>query len=197
MPGRCDNASVGVLIEDDQGRYLMFDRNTLPAGCAPCAGHVFDEHVSYPDAARAEVAEELGLAVEHLTPLPAGGWRDNRCNRGPGPKGTGHQWRIYRAAVSGELNPSPRETRNARWLSLAEIQRLADRTAAHAHGRITAGQFAAAPGIEPVWVRFLADLGVITMGARDLEAIERVACHGPDAVLPAAVEGSSEDQAVS
>lgn len=180
MPGRCDNASVGVLITDGDGRYLMFDRNTPPAGCAPCAGHVFDEHASYTDAARAEVAEELGLRAGHLTPLPAGGWRDNRCNRGPGPLGTGHQWRIYQAEVSGQLNPSPRETRNTRWLTLREIQRLADRTAAHAHGRISAGEFAAAPGIEPVWVAFLADLHLITMDPGDLEAIERVARDGAD-----------------
>ena len=178
MPGRCDNASAGILIRDDHDRYLMFDRNTLPHGCAPCAGHVFDEHASYPDAARAEVAEEVGLAVEHLTSLPAGGWRDNRCNRRPGRLGVGHEWRIYQAEVSGELNPSPRETRNVRWLTLAEIQALAGRTAAHASGLVSAAEFAADPGIEPVWVRFLTDLHLITMAAGDLEAIERVACHG-------------------
>lgn len=178
MPGGCDNASVGVLITDDRGRYLMFDRNTPPDGCAPCAGHVFDEHTGYTDAARAEVAEELGLNAGRLTPLPAGGWRHNRCNRGPGPLGTGHRWKIYQAEVSGELNPSPRETRNARWLTLREIQRLADRTAVYAHGRISAGDFAAAPGIEPVWVAFLADLHLITMNPGELEDIEHVARHG-------------------
>lgn len=41
-PGICDNSSVGVIVNDRFGRYLVFDRNAYPPG-APCAGHV-DEH---------------------------------------------------------------------------------------------------------------------------------------------------------
>jgi ADP-ribose pyrophosphatase YjhB (NUDIX family) len=174
MPKDCDNASVGVLIVRD-GRLLMFDRNTEPVGCAPVAGHVFDAHTSYDDAARAEVAEELGLTVETLELTPVGGWRGNRCRRLPGPNGVGHQWRVYLATVSGDLKPSPRETRNARWLDPAHLQQLARWTVMHARGEISADEFAADPGIEPVWCRFLMDLGFIRLSAADLDRVETVA----------------------
>jgi 8-oxo-dGTP pyrophosphatase MutT (NUDIX family) len=173
---RCDNASVGVLIAREDGRYLMFDRATFPAGVAPCAGHVFDAHAGYADAARAEVREELGLTVERLEPTTVGGWRPNRCRRQPGPRGPGHDWRIYTAAVSGTLTPS-RETRNARWLDRGDMQRLADRTASYAHGELSGAEFRAAPGIEPVWVGFLDDLGLIRMSAADLTAIWLLTVH--------------------
>jgi 8-oxo-dGTP pyrophosphatase MutT (NUDIX family) len=61
----CDNTSVGVIITNESGEYLMFDRNTFPPGTAPAAGHI-DDHGSAEDAARAEVHEELGLHVVSL-----------------------------------------------------------------------------------------------------------------------------------
>jgi 8-oxo-dGTP pyrophosphatase MutT (NUDIX family) len=172
MAKLCDNASVGVLVRGEGGRWLVFDRVSFPPGAAPCAGHVFDEHAGYEDAARAEVREELGLHVETLELTRAGGWRPNRCRRDPGPSGVGHDWRVYLATVSGVLAPSPRETRNARWLDAAGLQRLADRTAAWAHGKVPDGEFATEPGIEPVWAAFLAELGIVTISAADLAAIE-------------------------
>lgn len=182
MPKTCDNASVGILIVNDHGQFLMFDRNTAPAGVAPSAGHVFDDHDSYEKAARAEVSEELGLTVETLELMPAGGWRNNRCRREPGQRGIGHQWQIFRATVSGELNASQRETRNVRWLTADDLQALADRTIDYAHGNITDDEFVTSPGIEPVWVRFLTELGEITASPRDLDLIERVAEQGTNAV---------------
>src|SRR5579872_3721749 len=89
----CDNRSVGVIVTDRDGRYLVFDRNTFPPGAAACAGHV-DDHGSDEDAARGEVLEEVGLTVNVLVPLAAG-WRDNPCRRSPGPKGRGHEWVVY------------------------------------------------------------------------------------------------------
>jgi 8-oxo-dGTP pyrophosphatase MutT (NUDIX family) len=175
----CDNASVGILIRDDQGRYLMFDRNTFPAGVAPAAGHVFDDHPGYPEAAHAEVAEELGLTVVELELAKAGGWRDNRCRRAPGPRGVGHQWQVFTATVTGDLSPSQRETRNVRWLTAQDLQALADRTADHASGWLGTEQFAQHPGIEPVWVRFLVDLGIVTMPDPYLDLIEKLAGGAP------------------
>jgi len=165
----CDNTSTGVIIEDPDGRYLVFDRNTFPPGTAPAAGHV-DDHGGFGQAARAEVAEELGLTVTAMKQV-AGGWRDNRCRRRPGPLGPGHKWAVYLATASGILRPSPRETRNARWLARHELQALADRTASYARGRLTDAEFAAAPGIEPVWVQWLADAGIVAASAEDLAAI--------------------------
>ncbi|MEV4258736.1 NUDIX hydrolase [Spirillospora sp. NPDC049652] len=178
LPKRCDNASVGVVITDPAGRFLMFDRVTFPAGVAPVAGHVFDEHEGYADAARAEVAEELGLTVTGLEATRVGGWRSNRCRRVPGSRGTGHQWQIFTATVTGALAPSVRETRNARWVTANEMQELAHRTTEYAVGLLTTGEFTARPGLEPVWCRWMADLGVIRLSRGALLVLEDLAAAG-------------------
>lgn len=169
----CDNTSVGVIIADGHGNYLLFDRNTFPPGAAPPAGHV-DDHGSYEDAARAEVAEETGLTVVSLRKV-TGGWRDNKCRRDPGPKGTGHEWRVYCATVTGDLAPSPRETRNARWLNCYDLQVLAAWTIGYAIGIVSADQWAASPGIEPVWVRWLADAGLVVLSGKGESAVDLLA----------------------
>lgn len=178
MTRQCDNASVGVMIHDGDGRWLLFERAAFPVGIAPCAGHVFDEHRDYRDAACAEVEEELGLTVKRLYSAGVGGWRPNRCRREPGPRGTGHMWNVYTAEVSGELRPSPRETRGVHWLDEQDMQRLAGRTASYARGEISHAVFSAAPGIEPVWVTFLVALGMITMHVSDLAVIDQLAAAG-------------------
>ncbi|MFE3517574.1 NUDIX hydrolase [Streptomyces sp. NPDC059166] len=101
----CDHTSVGVLIPGPEG-LLMFERATPPTGLAPVAGHI-DQHGSPEQAARSEVAEEVGLTVTRLHPLLTQ-WRPNRCRRTPtGP--VGHQWWILQAEVRGTLRPSARE----------------------------------------------------------------------------------------
>ncbi|MFE0778025.1 NUDIX hydrolase [Streptomyces sp. NPDC058861] len=169
----CDNTSVGIVITDRQGRFLMFDRATFPPGTAPAAGHI-DDHGTAEDAGRAEVEEELGLTVTGLTHV-AGGWRGNRCRRLPGARGTGHGWTIYQATVTGDLIPSTRETKNVRWITPGVLQELADRTVAYAKGSITDAEFEAAPGIEPVWMQWLADLAAIRIGPDDLLRVDQLA----------------------
>ncbi|MFF9310107.1 NUDIX hydrolase [Streptomyces sp. NPDC014748] len=169
----CDNTSVGVVITTDAGDFLMFDRATFPPGVAPAAGHI-DDHGTAEDAARAEVEEELGLTVTALTHV-TGWWRNNRCRRLPGPRGTGHEWTVYQASVTGTLSPSTRETRNVRWLGRQELQDLADRTVAYAAGRLTDPEFTAMPGIEPVWVQWFANLGVLDITPDDLRQIDQKA----------------------
>ena len=163
----CDNTSAGVIITDGRGKYLMFDRATYPPGTAPVAGHV-DDHGTYEEAAFAEVREETGLEVRTLK-LEALGWRDNKCRRRPGPKGVGHQWQVYQATVTGKLSPSPRETRNARWLSLEDLQVLAGLTARYSRGTESA------PGLEPVWCHWLATVGLVGLPQQDLAQIARLA----------------------
>lgn len=171
----CDNTSVGVVIEKD-GQYLMFDRATFPSGAAAVAGHG-DGHGGSAAAARAEVAEELGLTVVTLEEV-TGGWRSNRCRRLLGPRGVGHQWVVYRATVAGVLAPSVRETRHVRWLPAGQLQHLAERTAAYAHGELPEEQLAARPGLEPVWARWFTDLAAIRLSPADLAAIDRLATAG-------------------
>lgn len=172
----CDNASVGVIVKNAAGEYLMFERATFPPGVAPAAGHV-DEHGTVEEAARAEVHEELGLTVDFLMRV-GGGWRRNRCRRQPGPRGIGHQWTVFHATVTGDLNPSARETRNARWITADELQTLADRTATYARGALTDAQWAETPGIEPVWIAWLYDLWAIHLAPDDMTSIDQLATTG-------------------
>ncbi|GGT67501.1 NUDIX hydrolase [Streptomyces atratus] len=168
----CDNTSVGIVITDHQGLYLMFDRATFPSGTAPAAGHI-DDHGTAEDAARAEVEEELGLTVTGLTHV-TGWWRGNRCRRLPGARGTGHDWTIYQATVTGDLTPSTRETTNVRWIAPDALQELADRTVAYAQGHLTDAEFAAAPGIEPVWMQWLANIAAIHISPDDLLRVDQL-----------------------
>ncbi|WP_067491726.1 NUDIX domain-containing protein [Actinomadura hibisca] len=166
----CDNASVGVLVMN-KGCALMIERGTAPAGLAPVAGHVFDDHADYADAARAEAAEELGLTLT-VTDLKLArvAWRNNRCRRAPGPRGIGHHWKVFVAHVADTLvQPSPREVRSVRWMTPRELTDAAWRTLYYAQGHVTEQDWQANPGIEPVWVYFLQSLGLV--GVRQAEVI--------------------------
>jgi len=151
---QCDGNSVGVVPRDPDGRILMITRNLAPSGIAPIAGHVCDEipTLTHLGAAIVETQEEVGLTVwpEDLALIYA---RDlpNRCRRIPAPS-LSHDWRVFSATRwTGELTPSERETRGARWYELAEVQALAERTVAYAHGDVTEKEWQAEPGLEPVW----------------------------------------------
>ncbi|WP_413116257.1 NUDIX hydrolase [Streptomyces sp. CY1] len=166
----CAHTSVGVLIRSPDG-LLMFERRTPPAGIAPVAGHL-DQHGGPEAAAHAEVTEEVGLTVTHLH-LLLEQWRPNQCRRTPtGP--VGHHWWIFEAQVSGSLCPSAREVRTPRWIHPDQLQQYALRTAAYAEGRLSREKFEQEPGLEPVWVRFLHDLQLLTVPARTLDRIDTV-----------------------
>jgi 8-oxo-dGTP pyrophosphatase MutT (NUDIX family) len=166
----CDHAAVGVLISSPAG-LLVFERARPPAGIAPVAGHL-DQHGGPEQAARTEVAEEVGLTVTSLHLLTTV-WRHNRCRR-PTRDRVGHYWSIYRAQVSGQIRPSAQEVRAPRWLHSDQLQQQAHRTAAYAEGRLTEEQFTAKPGLEPVWVRFLHELQLVTLPDDTLSLIDKV-----------------------
>jgi ADP-ribose pyrophosphatase YjhB (NUDIX family) len=172
----CCGETVGVLIADPAARLLLFARRQPPPGVAPVAGHV-GEHGTFEAAARAEVAEEVGLSVVRLEEL-ARGWRGSWCRRGS----AGHMWRIYLADVTGEVRLKPDEAADAAWYTPAQVQALAGRTVAHARGQVTATEFNADPGLEPVWVLWLAGLGHITVPLADLAAVEALARQAPEGV---------------
>jgi 8-oxo-dGTP pyrophosphatase MutT (NUDIX family) len=147
-------------------------------GIAPVAGHVLDEHPSYLDAARVEAREEVGLTVTELA-FVTGGWRDNRCGRAPGPRGHGHDWKVFLAARwSGEITPSSRETRAVGWYTPVQLQELANRTRAAAYGMTTRDEWQTDPGIEGVWCRWLVDAGLISLSDAQLDAIENFSVLG-------------------
>lgn len=156
----CDHTSVGVIVTDDDGRYLLIERAEYPHAWALPAGH-FDDHGNPGKTASEKVSEETGLTIgqlEHMT----GGWRPNQCcrlvRRGSTP---GHHWTIYRAIVTSEPAPSADKTRVARWVTGAELQALADRTAAYARGKVTETEWAASPGLEDVWRWWLRRVGIL------------------------------------
>lgn len=177
---QCCGTSVGVLIQDAQGRYLMITRGTLPPGVACVAGHALDEHPDWEAAAHAEVSEEVGLTVTSLKELTQfrSARHPGRCRRTPASP-PGHTWRLYGAQVTGDLAPSARETRGAAWYSARELQRLAERTANHAAGRISASDFAHTPGLEPVWCHWFQELGITRLPSSDLIQITELAATPP------------------
>ncbi|WP_253194846.1 NUDIX hydrolase [Streptomyces sp. MP131-18] len=173
IPAVCDHTSVGVLINRD-GQLLMFERATWPWGVAAPAGHI-DQFGTPQQAAITEARQETGLTINRLAPLDVGRWRDNRCRRAPSGPSAGHRWSVFEALeVSGELSPSRRETRNARWVSRVEIAALVRRTIAYAHGKVSDGQFADRPGCEPVWVRWLHLFGWVYCTDAELDAVEEL-----------------------
>lgn len=169
---RCCGTSVGILIANED-RLLMIERGWWPVGIAPVAGHVRDAHETVADALHAEVAEEVGLTVVGAPTLLWEGHRPNLCQSLPATP-PGHYWWLYRATATGTLTPAAGETRGAAWYTPTQVQDLANRTIAHAHGHITADEFATRPGLEAVWVAHLAQLGLITADAADLAAVAQL-----------------------
>lgn len=168
----CDGASVGVLIRDDGGQVLVGTRSD-GAGIAPIAGHVFDAHTSYEDAAVAEAAEEAGMTVvPGSLEFTVGGYRANRCAHGDGPNGPGHVWRIYTARATGTPHSADGEMLDLHWATRGELAVLIARTAARAHGRVTDAEWRAEPGLEPVWCRWLVLADVTSAPLKDLAAID-------------------------
>lgn len=86
----------------------------------------------------------------------------------------GHQWWIYRAQTSGPIRPSAQEVRAPRWLHEDQLQQHAHRTAAYAEGQLSEEEFSAKPGLEPVWVRFLHELQLVTLPDDILSLIDKV-----------------------
>lgn len=155
MSGLCNHTSVGILVEDEAGRYLLFDRQKFPLCTAPAAGHVDeydgipdgDDYVgsqAYLDAAVRELGEETGILVR--------GWdldvvlhatTRNPCGRKTvdgGPQW--HAWTIYTTTSGGQ---QPRgngsESRNLAWY--------------------TPGQISGLRNLQPVWEGFMRTLGII------------------------------------
>lgn len=165
----CDNLSVAVVIRrPDVGGVLMIERAD-GCGWALPAGHVLDAHASGPPeplhatlrrAAIEEVSEETGLTTERLTLLGVGGWRPNRCGRdNPGPLGPGHHWTLFAAEVVGD----PRVTAEARSVTHLRRHELCELAAMTIGGR---------PGIEPVQLLWLVQLGLVPATSTALARIE-------------------------
>jgi 8-oxo-dGTP pyrophosphatase MutT (NUDIX family) len=178
----CDHRSVGVIVNDPEGRYLLIVRAKPPSGRAPIAGHV-DEHGSYPLAALAEAHEEAGLTLGGLYKV-AEGHLPNICRRPPShATHDGHHWVIYQTQVDDTAGArySDDETRGGHWHTAEELQKLAERSVLWCAGGISDRRWNAHPGLEPVWVHWLAETGHIQVGPTALEHV-RAVFTSPDPV---------------
>lgn len=177
MAKRCDNKSVGVLIEQD-GRWAMVFRINYPRSWAMIAGHV-DDHGSEREAVAAESLEEGGLTLGTFYPLNFREDIENPCkNEG----GSHHVWTVWGAQTwAGELRASS-DAKEARWMTQEELLQLAARTEyfmkkfgvpyTDVKGLIVAifgdpshpkedPEWTRDPGLEPVWYYILKKLGTI------------------------------------
>jgi len=149
---KCDNKSVGVVVQNEYDETLVLSRARFPFGWAGPAGHV-DDHGGVEQAAIDEVFEETGVVVtaDQLKKVIDNRRIDNQCRR---PGGDHHNWTLYRARInSQEVTQNLEETLGVRWMPADELARLALRgSVANTEGELA---------LEPIWIDFFQELGVI------------------------------------
>ncbi|MFI6513633.1 Pycsar system effector family protein [Streptosporangium sp. NPDC050855] len=164
---RCDNRRVGVVLDAGAGRWLM-----LPSanGITGLTGHV-DFHLTPEEAARALVADALDLTLPGLE-LVTSTWRGDHCERLAGNDSpTGHNWYLYRAQVDIETL-GIRQLQALRCYTAEQLKERASRTALYASLHLSDAEFAADPGIAPVWVEWLITADVITVNEDEKASID-------------------------
>jgi len=120
MPKICDNKSVGVFVWRD-GKLLMIERKKYNFGFAIPAGHQDGDDPE--TTARKELSEEVGIHAKTLEKKLAE-TLPNPCTRDGG---THHEWTIFEATDwSGEVRPSPKETKRYLWAAESEIATMAE-----------------------------------------------------------------------
>jgi ADP-ribose pyrophosphatase YjhB (NUDIX family) len=152
----CDHTSVGMLVWRDD-RLLLIERARGSVGFALPAGHV-DGDVTYEDAARRELKEEVGLDA-HDIELVAEGRRENPCRRDDG---TWHYWKLFQVTAHGEMTRSLDETKRAGWYSVDQIQQLAERTKKYISKEISEDEWTSSPGLELVMYEWFQELTIST-----------------------------------
>ena len=164
MVKKCDNKSVGIIIQNENGDFLMIERMKYPFGFAPVAGHLDDDGDDYKTAAVREASEEVGLDVKKLTLLLDKDLENQfglPCSRG-GSERTSHHWQVFRADKwGGELKRSKDETKQVRWVAMPNLLSLAIRTEAYINEKISDEDWETNPGFEEVWYRIFKILGII------------------------------------
>lgn len=108
--------SVGAIIKNEKGEYLVQYRLKEPRGLAMPAGHV-DEGESVLEALRREVYEETGLEVLSAKEVYRGSF--------PSPRGVchdAHEWWAYEVEVSG--TPSLKEPTKHKFLCFMSPEKI-------------------------------------------------------------------------
>ena len=135
---------------------LLIERRKPPFGFAPPAGHV-DDDASFEIAAKRELKEEVGLDTEGIE-LVTERRKKNKCRR---EDGSWHYWKICKVQVSGSLQRSKEETKQAHFYSKNDLSKLALRTEQYLSGDISEKDWEKSPGLEPVWLEWLKELKII------------------------------------
>jgi len=154
MTAPYNNTSVGIIVaRDDPLRLLLIERRKFPYGYAPPAGHV-DPGEDYPDAAKRELREEVGLDATDLW-MVLRTRRDNQCRRSGGDH---HEWQVYAAIAPGSPTRSLDETESLLWADRDTLDTLAAATRLYLAGGISEDDWRRSPGLEPVWLDMLGEL---------------------------------------
>lgn len=127
--------SVGAVIEQD-GKYLLIERNVPPLGFASIAGHVDEGEDNIAKAMIREVEEESGLKVISYEFLKEEELDWNWCSKGVNV----HYWYVFKCKVEGTFKVNEREVNSIAWYTPEEIAKL---------------------NLEPVWKYWFEKLGII------------------------------------
>ena len=173
---RCDNTSVGVIIQEIDGRILLIKRTNYPEAIALPAGHLDSD--SFENGLLREVEEEVGIFVDRYS-LMLNDRFDNPCKR---ENGGFHHWKVFRAnAWHGEMKAGS-DAKEAFWASRKQLQKYSARleyfmkkyqVSACDIGKLTRAIFGDPvfrstdpewkenPGLEPVWYYIFKELGIL------------------------------------
>jgi len=154
LPKICDHTSVGMLVWRDD-MLLLIQKRRFPFAFAPPAGHC--DGLDFEEAARSELAEEVGLSTLELK-LAIEGKKENPCRR---EDGTWHYWKIYQVDAEGEVVRSESETQQFVWANNDLLKSLSKKTEDYLNGKLSKEEWDASPGLEIVWQEWLNELKII------------------------------------
>ncbi|MBI2025030.1 MAG: NUDIX hydrolase [Candidatus Harrisonbacteria bacterium] len=175
MTKTCDNASVGTVILDKNGNFLMIERKNYPQCFALPAGHLDGDDPEF--ASKKECEEEVGIKILKQR-LLFRGRINNPCRRGA-------SYHDFWGYIADEWSGEPVSGSDAKsffWASPEKLRKLASRTELFFQKRKlqnnqvgeltrmifgdpaspkTDPEWLADPGLEPVWYFLLKSAKVL------------------------------------
>ncbi|MEI6650836.1 MAG: NUDIX hydrolase [Candidatus Moraniibacteriota bacterium] len=171
----CCHTSVGTIVRNQEGQYLVIRRTKKPFGYACVAGHALDEHTDWLESMRAELLEETGIVVGHessdlqsLSVLK--GVYTNICSR---PGCQFHAWKVYELLVDGTpgILTGDGGVKQVLWVTIDRLQELCHRTRDwYAYGKPEEED----SHMEPIWVIHLAKAGLVDIDYSFIDDIDEL-----------------------